>query len=86
MLINRWWTRPVPSGTTDVMRLSDLAAQAKLADYGTKSFWDDQAVAPREWIIYPPPTSSTKRFSSPVQARIYLLDSCSNPDGQPPAE
>jgi hypothetical protein len=67
MLMNRWWTRVVPSGTTDVIPFSDLAAPAKLADYVTKRFGDDNAVSPREWIIYPPPTSSTKRFSSPVQ-------------------
>jgi hypothetical protein len=61
-LINRWWARCVPSGTTDVIRLSDRAATAKLAAYGTKRFGDDRAVSRWEWSIYLPPTSSTKRI------------------------
>jgi hypothetical protein len=50
MLMNRWWTRFVPSGTTNVIRLSDPAATAKVADYVTKRFGDVNAVSPWEHI------------------------------------
>ena len=33
MLMNRWWTRVVPSGTTDVIPFSDLAAPALYSPY-----------------------------------------------------